>query len=138
MVNNAFLAKVVTFDRNSLLFEINNLVPATEEYRLVVIYDKWAYDLQSNSRYLVISSINNVILPEYLGIIRFDIKYVYSYYSLDNLFINIKDAFGIKESYNQFLSERVPIIKQIHDELTNNGKIIDIGKINSLIKKRKF
>lgn len=138
MVNNAFLAKVVTFDRNSLLFEINNLVPATEEYRLVVIYDKWAYDLQSNSRYLVISSINNVILPEYLGIIRFDIKYVYSYYSLDNLFINIKDAFGIKESYNQFLSERVPIIKQIHDELTNNGKMIDIGKINSLIKKRKF
>ncbi len=138
MKNNIFLAKIVTFNRNSLLFEINNLVPTTEEYRLVAIYDKWAYDLQLYCRYLILGLVDDVILPEELNKIREDIKYVYSYYALDNIFNYIKEVFDIKESYQQFLNNRLEMIKQIHEELSSNSKVIDISKIKSITNKRKI
>ena len=73
--DNIFLAKIVSFDNYALLFEINNLEPATEEFRLIAIYGKWAYDLQNKRRYYVLDVSNNIIASEDLDVVRIKGRY---------------------------------------------------------------
>lgn len=77
-MNEIFLAKIVSFDYYSLLFDINNLEPSTEEYRLVKIFeDNRAYDLQNSKRYYMLNVVNDLIVDEDLGKIKSNVKYVY-------------------------------------------------------------
>jgi len=77
-MNEIFLAKIVSFDYYSLLFDINNLEPSTEEYRLVKIFeDNRAYDLQNSKRYYMLNVVNDLIVDEDLGKIKPNVKYVY-------------------------------------------------------------
>ena len=77
-MNEIFLAKIVSFDDYSLLFDINNLEPFTEEYRLIKIFENSrAYDLQNSKKYYMLNVVNDLIVDEDLGKIKPNVKYVY-------------------------------------------------------------
>ena len=136
MNNNIFLAKIVTFDNYALLFEINNLEPASEEFKLIAVYGKWAYDLQTKRRYYILDVHNNIIANEDLDIIRMNGKYVYEKYSFDDIWDSIKEVFNINEDKEGYLSKCIEDIEELNKILTSGEKIIDLNKIKKLRKEK--
>ncbi len=135
--DNTFLAKIVTFDNYSLLFEINNLEPATEEFRLIAIYGRWAYDLQNKRRYYVLDVHNNMIASEDLDVVRINGKYVYEKYLFNDIWDSIKEVFNISDTKEEYISKCIEDINELNKILTSGEKIIDLNKIKQLRKERK-
>ena len=135
--DNIFLAKIVSFDNYALLFEINNLEPATEEFRLIAIYGKWAYDLQNKRRYYVLDVSNNIIASEDLDVVRINGRYVYEKYSFNDIWDSIKEVFNIQETKEEYISKCIADIEELNKILTSGEKIIDLNKVKQLRKERK-
>ena len=135
--DNIFLAKIVSFDNYALLFEINNLEPATEEFRLIAIYGKWAYDLQNKRRYYVLDVSNNIIASEDLDVVRIKGRYVYEKYSFNDIWDSIKEVFNIQETKEEYISKCISDIEELNKILTSGEKIIDLNKVKQLRKERK-
>lgn len=135
--DNIFLAKIVSFDNYALLFEINNLEPATEEFRLIAIYGKWAYDLQNKRRYYVLDVSNNIIASEDLDVVRIKGRYVYEKYSFNDIWDSIKEVFNIQETKEEYISKCIADIEELNKILTSGEKIIDLNKVKQLRKERK-
>lgn len=133
MKNNVYLAKIVSFDNYSLLFEINDLHASEEEYRLVAIYDRYAYDLITKQRYYVLEVSNGLIVNEDLYNLKQGIRYVYEVYPLIDIWENIKGTFNIESDMNTFLEKNINGTEELNRLLTSS-KIIDINKIKKIIK----
>ena len=135
--DNVFLAKIVTFDTYSLLFEINSLTPASEEYRLVAVYGKKAYDLQTRERYYVLNVSNGIIDNDDLNKLKNNYKYVYEKCPFYDLWEDIKDVYGIKENRDVFLEKCIKDIDELNKILSKENKVIDLNKIRKLRLERK-
>ncbi len=140
MENNVFLARLVTFDFQSLLFKINELESYidTEQYRLVSIYGNRAYDLQSLKIYKVLNKKNGIIVNEELGKIKPDVQYVFDIVPFIDYFDVIKIVYGINKSYEEFISEHKDNIEQLNEIMSSDNKVIDFKLVKKLTNKRKL
>ena len=137
MQNNVFLAKIVTFDNYSLLFEINTLTPSSEDYRLIVVYGKKAYDLQTKELYYVLNVSKGIIDNEDLNSLRNDRKYVYEKCPFIDIWEDIKEVLGVTETLDTFLEKCINDIEELNKILSKENKIIDLNKIRKLRIERK-
>lgn len=138
-MNEIFLAKIVSFDYYSLLFDINNLEPSTEEYRLVKIFgDNRAYDLQNSKRYYMLNVVNDLIVDEDLGKIKPNVKYVYKKIPFLEIYDSFKNFNIDKDNFLQLLNVCIKDVDELDSILSSSDKIVDINKIRRLIKDRKL
>ena len=138
-MNEIFLAKIVSFDYYSLLFDINNLEPSTEEYRLVKIFgDNRAYDLQNSKRYYMLNVVNDLIVDEDLGKIKQNVKYVYKKIPFLEIYDSFKNFNIDKDNFLQLLNVCIKDVDELDSILSSSDKIVDINKIRRLIKDRKL
>lgn len=138
-MNNIYLAKIVSFDYYSLLFDINNLEPFTEEYRLIKIFeDSRAYDLQNSKRYYVLNVVNDLIVDEDLSKIKPNIKYVYKKIPLLEIYESVKEYKLEYNNFENFLNLCIKDVDELDSILSSTDKIIDINIIKRLIRDRKL
>lgn len=143
MYDNVFLVKVVSFE--SFTLSLNNeyleMPFETEEYRLIVAYDDYAYDLQEEGRrYYIIDMVNYVIPDEEIVKLLPNVKYVYDMYPFQDIWESISVVFGIKEDMKTYLEAKVAAALKLHEKLTageEKGQIIDFNVAKKNIKKRK-
>lgn len=136
---NIYLAKIVGFDRTSVLFEINELVPEYEDYRLVKMEPKdWAYDLLTLKRYKVLNVNNGVIVSEDLGKIKPNIYYVYDTCSFIDVWYYLKEIYNIKEDLNTFLNNCLQDIEELNKLLSPENRVIDLDKVKTITNRRKY
>ena len=135
MKNNVYLGKIVTFDNYSLLFEIDNLQPISEEFRLISVFGKNAYDLITKERYYVLELASGLIVDDDLYNLKQGIKYVYEVYPFIDVWENIKDVYNIKYDMDTFVNRYLKDTEELNKILTED-KIIDINKIKRIIKRK--
>lgn len=144
MYNNVFLAKVVSFDSVSLIFNDDEIeIPfQSEEYRLIVAFDDWAYDLvDEGKRYHIIDMTNYVIPDEEIETLLPNVKYVYDMYPFEDIWESISIVFQIDEDMKNYLDPKIDFAKQLHESLSNSiktGRVIDFETAKRFIKERKF
>lgn len=138
-MNEIYLAKIVSFDYYSLLFDINNLEPYTEEYRLIKIYgDNKIYDLQNSKRYYMLNVVNDLIVDEDLGKIRPNVKYVYNKIPFLEIYESIKELQSEQKEFDKFLDFCIKNIDELNSIISSDEKVINIDVIRRLTKDRKF
>ena len=135
--NDIFLAHLVSFDRNSLLFNPNDLEDNfyTEEYRLVILRDNRAYDLINYKPYYIITNAMNLIDDRVIDKIKPNTLYVFTLYDLVNIWDDVRKVYGINKSLEEFIEGAVDIIDNINSII--NNKVIDFQKIKKLMIERK-
>lgn len=134
---NVFLAKIVSFDNYSVLFQINDLEPCTECYRLVKVFPNGcAYDLLLGKRYKVLNVTNGIIHSEDLDKIKPFRLYVYDICSFVDIWPGIKETYGIQEDLNAFLDKYLSNVNELNGLLKN--KVIDLNKVKKLTNERKY
>ena len=140
MENNVFLARLVTFDFQSILFKINELESSidTEEYRLVSVYGDRAYDLMSPSHYVVLNRTNGIISSEDLNKIRPNIQYVYDMCPFKDFYDSIKMVYNISATYEEFVNHYKEDIIRLNEILSSENKVIDFYEVKKLTNKRKY
>jgi hypothetical protein len=134
---NIYLAKIVGYDRTSVLFEINELEPNYEEFRLVKTESDWAYDLISYKRYKILNVNNGIIDSEDLDKIKPDICYVYDVCSFIDVWNYMKEVFNIKEDLDTFLNNCLQDITELNRLLSPIDHVIDLEKVKMITNKRK-
>ena len=139
--NNIYLAKLVSFERSSLLFQRNNLDNNinSEEFRLVELRGVWAYDLITYKRYYLITNADGTIDDRCIDKLQPNILYAYELYDFIDIYDDIKKVYGIDKTLDQFLEEALNVIEKLDDILNpdSNNKIIDFQKIKALMLERK-
>ena len=136
---DVFLAKIVSFDNYSVLFQINDLEPYTEDYRLVQIFPNgWAYDLISKKRYKILSVTNGIINSEDLDKIKPFRLYVFDKCSFIDIWESIKEVYGINENIDCFLNKCLSDISELNKLLSPENKVIDFNKVKKLTNERKY
>lgn len=143
MYENVFLAKIVRFGKFTLLFDSNEIdMPfESEDYRLVVTFDDWAYDLETFERTHIIKMVDGIIPTDEIDKLIPRIPYVYDLYPLLSFWNSVSKVFGVDDKPDTYLEPRVRKAKNIHDELVkskSNGLIIDLLEAKQYINKRKF
>lgn len=143
MYDNVFLAKIVTFGEFSLLLDSNELdMPfESEDYRMVVAFDDWAYDLETFDRIHIIDMIDGVIPDVELDKLQPRIPYVYDMSPLLGFWNSVSIVFSIQDKPDTYLEPRVRQALSIHEELErskNKGTIIDLFEAKQYINKRKY
>ena len=138
-MNDIYSAKLVSFDYYSLLFDINNLEPSTEEYRLIKIFeDNKIYDLINSKRYYLLNIVNDLIVDEDLSKIRPNIKYVYNKIPFLEIYEDLKKYQTSPKGLEEFLDLCLKNIDELNSIISSNDKIINIDVIRRLTKDRKF
>lgn len=137
-MNDIYLAKIVSFDNYSLLFDINNLEPSTEEYRLIKIFDNHrAYDLQNSRRYFLLNLVNEAIVDEDLTRLKPNVKYVHRKIPFMEVYDSVKDYIP-NSNIDEFLQNCVRNIEELDAVLSSQSKIIDFELIKRVTKERKI
>jgi len=134
-----YLARIVGYDRTSVLFEINDLKPDYEDYRLVKMEPKdWAFDLLTYKRYKVLNVNDGIINSEDLDKIKPNLYYVYDTCSFIDMWYILREVFNIKEDLDSFLENCLNDINELSKILSPENKVIDFEKVKSLTNRRKF
>lgn len=138
-MNEIFLAKIVSFDDYSLLFDINNLEPFTEEYRLIKIFENSrAYDLQNSKKYYMLNVVNDLIVDEDLGKIKPNVKYVYKKIPFLEIYESFKELNIGEDNFLKIINICIKDVDELDSILSSDEKIVDISKIRQLIRDRKL
>ena len=138
--NNVFLARLVSFSQNTLLFKINELDEniGTEEFKLVAIKGNWAYDLINYKRYFIITNAIGGIDDRLLDKLKPNVLYVYQTWAFIDLWESIKEVYGIEESLTDFLEKSIECIDNLDSLLASDDKVIDLNKVKKLINEGKL
>lgn len=133
--NNIFLAKLVSFERSSLLFKRNNLDNHinSEEFRLVELRGAWAYDLITYKRYYLITNADGFIDDRCIDKLQPNILYAYELYDFIDIYDDIKKVYGIDKPLEVFLEVALNVIGELDNILSSDKKIIDFQKIKTLM-----
>ena len=133
--NNVFLAHLVSFSRNSLLFRKNDLEEnfATEEYRLVELRDNLAYDLITYKRIYIITNAMNVIDDRVIDKLQPNVLYVYRLWDIIDTLEDVKRVYGIKEPIDLFLEKALEVVDELDSILNTENKVIDFQKVKKLM-----
>ena len=138
-MNEIFLAKIVSFDDYSLLFDINNLEPFTEEYRLIKIFENSrAYDLQNSKKYYMLNVVNDLIVDEDLGKIKPNVKYVYKKIPFLEIYESFKELNIGEDNFLKIINICIKDVDELDSILSSDEKIVNISKIRQLIRDRKL
>lgn len=136
---NIYLAKLVSFERSTLLFKRNNLDNNinSEEFRLVELRGVWAYDLITYKRYYLITNADGFIDDRCIDRLQPNILYAYELYDFIDIYDDIKKVYGLDKPLDLFLEEALNVISKLDDILKPDNKVIDFQKIKTLILERK-
>ena len=138
-MNDIYLAKIVSFDYYSLLFDINNLEPFTEEYRLIKMFeDNTAYDLQNSKKYYLLNVVNDLIIDEDLSKIKPNVKYVYKKIPFMEIYESIKKINESEDDFETILDLCIKDVNELDSILSSKNKIIDINIIKRLTRDKKI
>ena len=137
--NNVFLAHLVSFSRNSLLFRKNDLEEnfATEEYRLVELRDNLAYDLITYKRLYIITNAMDLIDDRVIDKLQPNVLYVYKLWDIIDMWEDVKRVYGIKEEKDTFLEKALDVVDELDTILNPQNKVIDIQKVKKIMTERK-
>lgn len=143
MYDNVFLAKIVSFSEFTLLLDTNELdMPfEKEEYRMVAVYDDWAYDLETFERTHIIDMVDGIIPDEEIDKLKPGLPYVYDMSPLLGFWNSISKVFNIQDKPDTYLEPRTRKALEIHEQLQKNkklGTIIDIFEARQYINRRKY
>lgn len=134
-----FLAKIVSFDNYSILFQINDLDPCYEDFRLVKVFPNgWAYDLLTRKKYKVLTVINGSVISEELDEIKASMLYVFDMCSFIDVWKSVREVYGIKDNLDTFLDKCINDINELNRLLSPENKIIDFDKVKKLTNERKY
>lgn len=138
-MNDIYLAKIVSFDYYSLLFDINNLEPFTEEYRLIKMFeDNRAYDLQNSKKYYLLNVVNDLIVDEDLSKIKPNVQYVYKKIPFIEIYESIKEINTNEYDFETILDLCIKDVNELDSILSSKNKIIDINIIKRLTRDKKI
>lgn len=137
--NNVFLAHLVSFSYNTLLFRRNELEDnfSTEEYRLVELRDNWAYDLITYKRIHVITNAMDEIDDRLIDKLEPNVLYVYELWDIIDIWDDIKKVYSIDAPFEQFLEKALDVVDELDSILNPTNKVIDYQKVRKLMIERK-
>lgn len=133
--NNIFLAQLVSFSQNSLLFRRNELENDfnAEDFRLVELRGNWAYDLINYKRYFLITNAEGFIDDRVIDKLRANIYYAYKLWEFVDIWEEIKIVYGIEKSLEQFLEDALDMVEEVDETLNTDNNVIDFKKIKKLV-----
>ncbi len=139
-MDKVFLAHIVTFDMPNITLSdgMIDMPFASEEYRLVVAFSSWAYDLQDEGcRYHIIEMYDDEYMPDYeVNNLKPHTKYVYDMTPFTNVWDSVSAVFQIPAPMETYLQDKIERAQLLHFQLgdEDSENVINFAQAKKILK----